>query len=123
MTRDPLGPLRVIDRLEVGPPDLRPDRVVVPYRVVRGRATDSRDLIYKYAEDVFDPGEPASLNLASMIGAQVAVNYGLFCRRIVFRGAHDATDRKFIEEVARHTAREILVKKFLEPNPFLTGEI
>ena len=43
----------------------------------------SSELIYSYEEKVFDPSEPESQNLADMIAAQVAVNYGLFCRSIV----------------------------------------
>ncbi len=57
-----------------------------------------------------------------MIAAQVALNYGLFCDEIVFQGSFDRHDRRFIEEMASNTAREIYVKKFLEPNPFLLGE-
>lgn len=116
---DALGVLRVIDRLEVGSPRIEPRRLVVPHTVTRGGASDSRDLVFKYEDDVFDPGDPLSLNLASMVAAQVAMNYGLFCGSITFRGAYDEHDRKFIEEMTRHTAREIFVKKILEPNPFL----
>ena len=49
-----------------------------------------------------------------MIGAQVALNYGLFCRKIVFHGIFDGTDRRFLSDMAQNTAREIYVKKFLE---------
>ncbi|MEX1309997.1 MAG: creatininase family protein, partial [Candidatus Sulfomarinibacteraceae bacterium] len=72
-----------------------------------------------YDEDVFSPGDPASANLASMIAAQVALNYGLFCREMVFRGPFDRNDRRLLQEMAANTAREIYVKKFLEENPFL----
>ena len=57
-----------------------------------------------------------------MIAAQVAINYGLFCRAMVFHGAYDEADQRFIRDMAENTAREIYVKKFLEPNPFLVGE-
>jgi hypothetical protein len=57
-----------------------------------------------------------------MIAAQVALNYGLFCRDIVFNGLFDKTDRRFLREMAENTAREIFVNKFLAPNPFLVGE-
>ena len=56
-----------------------------------------------------------------MIAAQVALNYGLFCEKIVFHGLFDETDRRFLRDMAENTAREIYVKKFLEPNPFLQG--
>jgi creatinine amidohydrolase/Fe(II)-dependent formamide hydrolase-like protein/7-cyano-7-deazaguanine synthase in queuosine biosynthesis len=56
-----------------------------------------------------------------MMAAQVALNYGLFCDELVFHGWFDEHDRGFIEEMAQNTAREIFVKKFLEPNPFVIG--
>jgi creatinine amidohydrolase/Fe(II)-dependent formamide hydrolase-like protein len=114
--------LQVIDRLEVGPVLLERKRVVAPYTVHRGRKRDSFDLIYRYEEAVFDPDDPAAFNLASVVTAQVALNYGLFCREIVFRGPFDRNDRKLLVEMAANTAREVYVKKFLEPNPFLVGE-
>jgi len=119
---DPLKILSAIRRLEVGPVALEPRKLSVPYRVVRGGARDETDLVYRFEEDVFDPGDPASVNLAGMMGAQVALNYGLFCEEIVFRGPFDSHDRRFLEEMAQNTAREIFVKKLLEPNPFLVGD-
>ena len=114
--------LRVIDRLEVGPVRLERKRVVAPYTVIRGRKRESLDFIYRYEEAVFEPDDPAALNLASVVSAQVALNYGLFCREIVFHGPFDRHDRKLLVEMAANTAREIYVKKFLEPNPFLVGD-
>jgi creatinine amidohydrolase/Fe(II)-dependent formamide hydrolase-like protein len=84
---------------------------------------DRFELAYKYEEPVFDPKDPEASNLASIILAQVALNYGLFCREIVFHGAFDESDRRFLTEMAANTAREIYVKKILEPNPFLTEEM
>ncbi len=120
---DPLALLEVVDRLEVGPPALAPDRVKVPYRVVRGEQADVFDLTYRYGEKVFDPAATADRNLASMMGAQVALNYGLFCREIVFRGRFDRHDRRFLERMMANTAREIYVNKILEPNPFLDPSV
>lgn len=117
---DPLAVLEVIDRLEVGPVTLLPDRLKVPYRAVRGDVDNVFELVYRYGEEVFDPESPADRNLAAMIGAQVALNYGLFCREIVFKGPFDREDQRFIERMAANTAREIYVKKILEPNAFLT---
>jgi creatinine amidohydrolase/Fe(II)-dependent formamide hydrolase-like protein/7-cyano-7-deazaguanine synthase in queuosine biosynthesis len=114
--------LSVIRRLEVGPARLERKRLVTPYRVATARGSVGADLVYSYEEDVFDPGNPADRNLASVIGAQVALNYGLFCEEIVFHGPLDAVDRAFLLASARNTAREIYVKKFLEPNPFLRGK-
>ncbi|MCC6746018.1 MAG: creatininase family protein [Deltaproteobacteria bacterium] len=119
--KDPLRPLTVIRRLEVGPVELQPTRLVCPYRVVQKEGSHVFELSYVFEEEVFTPGEPASENLAAMMAAQVALNYGLFCKEIVFAGPFDAVDRQFLEEMARNTAREIYVKKFLEPNPFIVG--
>jgi len=118
-----LSPLLVIERLEVGPIRFEPRRLIAPYKVVQAAKEDSIDLIYHFEEDVFDPDEPGSKNLASMIAAQVALNYGLFCKEIIFHGCFDRYDRVFLEEMAQNTAQEIFVKKFLEPNHFLCGDI
>ena len=117
--KDPLKVLVTIDRLTVGPVQLEPARLVMPYEVTRGGSTERLELIYRYEEPVFDPSSEADRNLASMIGSQVALNYGLFCKEMVFRGPFDRHDRRFLEEYAAHTAREIFAVKFLEPNPFL----
>ena len=118
---DELDVLSVIDRLEVGPVHMAKRRLVCPYTVIRGGEQGSRNLIYTYQEDVFALGDAVSKNLANVIAAQLALNYGLFCKKIVFRGTYDAADQRFLQEMARNTAREIYVNKFLEPNAFLTG--
>ncbi len=120
--RDAFEVLMVLDRLEVGPPRVEPRRLVMPYAVTRGGKTESTELVYRWEEDVFDPADPGAENLAAMVGAQLALNYGLFTREIVFRGPFDRHDRRFLTDMARNTAREIFVKKVLEPNPFLTGD-
>ena len=116
---NPLDVLAVIDRLEVAPAQVEPRRLVARYSVTRNGETHTNDLIYRFEEDVFTPGEPESLNLASMMSVQAAINYGLFCNEIVLQGRFDRHDWRFIKEMAQNTAREIFVKKFLEPNPFL----
>ncbi len=119
--KDPMDVLGVIRRLEVGPVKLKPRSVTAPYKVTQDGEVHTNELIYRFEEDVFVADEPASLNLASMMAAQVALNYGLFCDELVFRGLFDEHDRTFLAEMAQNTAREIFVKKFLEPNPFLRG--
>ncbi len=119
---DPFEVLSIWDRLEIGPVRLERKRLIAPYRLFYDGKTEETELIYSYEEGVFDPTEPESRNLADMIAAQVAINYGLFCGQIVFRGIYDATDRQFLRDMAENTAREIYVKKFLEPNPFLLGK-
>ncbi len=116
---NPLAALKVIEKLEVGPVKLEANRLSTPYRVTVKGQTDSMELSFRYEEDVFDRNDPGSLNLAGMISIQPALNYGLFCDEILFHDPFDRPDRRFIEEMAGNTAREIFVKKFLEHNPFL----
>jgi hypothetical protein len=118
----PLDILCVIDRMDVGPVRVERNRLICPYRVTCNGKTETEELIYRFEEGVFAPDEAASLNLASIISAQVGLNYGLFCKEIVLHGLFDRHDQRFIKEAAENTAREIFVKKFLEPNPFLIGE-
>jgi creatinine amidohydrolase/Fe(II)-dependent formamide hydrolase-like protein len=120
---DPLDALRAFDRLEIGPARVEKRRVITPYRVTGPGEPAQIELIYRWEEDVFDPGDPADVNLASLVTAQVALNYGLFCDELVFHGPFDRHDRRLLEDMARNTAREIYVKKFLEPNPFLVGAV
>eukprot|EP00913_Durusdinium_trenchii_P008994 g8460.t1 len=120
---DPLSRLLVIDRLDVGPTRIEPRRVVTPYAVHAQGQSDTLEFVYRFEEDVFDPADPSAANLAAMMGAQVALNYGLFCREIVFHGPFDATDRRFLDEMMANTSREIFVKKFLEHNPFLKEDV
>ena len=117
---NPLAPLIVLDRLEVGPVEITARGLRMPYRVTRDGVTEETELSYRFEEDVFDPADPEAVNLASMIGAQVALNYGLFCREIAFRGLFDEHDRAFLAEMADNTACEIYVNKILMPNPLLT---
>lgn len=114
-----LAALQVLDALRVGPVRVERDRLVCPYAVTRDGTVTTQDLIYRFEESVFQPGDPGSHSLAAMAGAQVALNYGLFCKEIIFEGPFDPADRRFLREMAANTAREIFVKKFLEPNPFL----
>jgi len=120
---DPLRVLECIDRLTVGPVKLEPLRLVMPYVVEQGGQRTERELTYRYERDVFDPSSIADRNLASLVGVQVALNYGLFCREMVFVGPFDRHDRRFIEEYTAHTAREIFAIKFVESNPFLAPEV
>lgn len=119
---DPLAMLTVIDKLEVGPASVSKNKVTTPYKVTRGNKVDSFDLEYRFEEEVFKPEDLYSQNLAHTITAQVALNYGLFCKQIIFHGLYDSYDQKFIREMAANTAREIYVMKFLQPNPFLLDE-
>ncbi len=118
---DPLAMLEVFDTLEVGLLRLEKRKLSAPYRLKWPGGSDIIDLVYSYEEDVFDPDDPSHQNLANMIAAQVALNYGLFCKKLIFNGNFDSVDQRFLRDIADNTAREIYVKKFLEENPFLIG--
>jgi hypothetical protein len=98
LTYKGLKSLQVINRLEVGLIRLEPRRLIAPYKVFQETKEDTLDLIYHFEEDVFDPDEPASRNLATMMAAQVALNYGLFSKEIIFHGCFDKHDRFFLIE-------------------------
>lgn len=119
-----LAHLAVLERLVVGPVRLEPDRVETVYRVERMDGTaEETSLVFRFEEPVFDMEDPACLNLGAMMTAQVALNYGLFCREIVFNGPFDTVDQRFLTDMMENTSREIYVKKLLEPNPFLLPEL
>ena len=82
--------------------------------------TLSNDLVYSYSEAVFEQ-DAESVNLASVMLSQVALNYGLFCREMIFDGLFEDTDKRFILDMAENTSRDIYVNKFLMPNEFLTS--
>lgn len=123
MNDDPLSILEVIDLLEVGTPRLEKRKVSSTYRLDKGERQDEIEFSYVFEEDVFNPDDPGDQNLAAMMCAQIALNYGLFCKEIRFHGLFDSQDIKFLREMAENTSREIYVKKFLEHNPFLTDEV
>ncbi|MBN1196681.1 MAG: creatininase family protein, partial [Candidatus Aminicenantes bacterium] len=115
-----LSALICFDRLEVGPPRLRADRLEAEYRVFAFKGdSEATSMIFRFEEAVFDPSNPVDQNMAAVMAAQVAVNYGLFCRSMVFFGNYDRKDARFLRQMTENTAREIMVKKFLQPNPFL----
>lgn len=109
------------DRLSVGGIEVEPARVKANYTLtLKSGEVVANELIYSYSEKVFDH-TPASMNLASMMVSQVALNYGLFCKEIVFDGLYDDTDKRFILDKMENTSREIYVNKFLTANAFLVA--
>ncbi|MCI0516193.1 hypothetical protein L0128_23510 [candidate division KSB1 bacterium] len=127
---DPLTPanandwfknLLVVDRMEIGPAKIEKKRVVTPYKIIQNGREDINHLIYHFDEAVFHPDDPNSINLANLMTAQGAINYGLFCKEMVFKGLFDEVDQQFILDMSINTAQEIYAKKFLEYNHFLLG--
>lgn len=117
----PLDALKVIDRLEIGPLKLQKKRLISKYTLIKDNKEDDFELIFNYKDEVFNPNEHDSQNLGAMIAAQAALNYGLFCKEIVFHDFFDKYDRRFLKDMAENTAREIFINKFLRPNPFILG--
>jgi creatinine amidohydrolase/Fe(II)-dependent formamide hydrolase-like protein len=110
----------VFKRLKTGPIGIEPKRIKVPYSITKlDGETLSNELIYTYSEKVFDKNQLESANLASMMAVQVAMNYGLFCKELVFDGMYDDADRRFIVDMIENTSREIYVNKLLGANEFL----
>ncbi|MBF0290025.1 MAG: hypothetical protein HQM14_19585 [SAR324 cluster bacterium] len=81
--------------------------------------TVSFELIYSYEHAYFNKKNPIDVNLASMMLAQVAINYGLFFDEIEFDGLYNKIDQQFIRDMMENTSREILTNKLLIKNEFL----
>ncbi len=99
---------------------VEPKRVKATYSVIKDDGSEvSNQLIYTYNAPYFDMKSGRDVNLASMMVAQVALNYGLFFEEIVFDGLYDLTDQRFLKDMMENTSREILVMKFYGKNEFL----
>lgn len=81
--------------------------------------SESFELIYSYESSYFNKRNGHDVNLASMMLAQVALNYGLFFETIEFDGLYDKTDQGFITDMMENTSREILTNKLLVKNEFI----
>ncbi len=112
--------LVVFEKIAVRDLHIEPKRVRATYVLTQFDGHEVSDpLIYSYEHPVFDPSASEDVNLASMMLAQVAVNYGLFCKVLEFEGLFDQTDRRFLIDAIENTAREIYVNKFLCENEFI----
>lgn len=110
----------VFEQLTVHQLVVSPRQVKATYSLLKkdGQTVET-ELIYSYEEAFFQPNSWASINLASMMVAQVAMNYGLFCQKIVFKGLYEAADQRLILDMTENTSREIYVHKLLQPTEFL----
>lgn len=110
----------VFDYLKVHEIVVEPKRMKATYTLGKtsGEAV-SNTLIYAYTEKVFDPRNWEDRNLASTMAVQVALNYGLFCKQIIFDGTFDEKDQSFLRAVMENTSREIYIHKLLADNEFL----
>ena len=110
----------VFNTLSIHQLRVEPNRVKAVYTLEKkDGAVISNELIYSFHENCFNPSITGDVNLASMMVAQVAINYGLFCETIIFDGYYDGIDRQFIKNMIENTSREIYVNKLLSKNEFL----
>lgn len=118
-----LRDFQVFKTLTVRDVKVEPCRVSATYALtVDDDRTVFNKLIYRYRKPFFDPGSAQDVNLACMMVAQVAINYGLFCEKLVFQGLYDEVDRQFITDMVENTCREIYVHKLLGRNEFIRPE-
>ena len=102
MTRD----LRVWSTLEVGPVQLEKRRLRMPYVVHHRDGTQQQAVLtLRWASDVFDPTDLADQQLATLAGAQLGLNYGLFADELVLHGPLDAIDAEWLEEMLDNVAK------------------
>ncbi len=110
----------VINKLIVRGVHVKPKRVTAEYCVEHlSGQTASYELVYSYDTAYFNTKNAADINLASMMLAQVALNYGLFCKTIEFDGLFDKADRDFLSSMMENTSREIVANKLLIRNEFI----
>lgn len=115
-----LDSFRVLKKLSVKNIHIEPKKVKAAYVVEKPSGeTNSFELIYSYEKSYFRKDDPADVNLASMMLAQVALNYGLFFETIEFDGLFENLDQRFIIDMMENTSREILTNKLLVKNEFL----
>lgn len=111
---------KVLKRLSIRNIHIEPRRVKALYEVEGfDGETSTFEFIYSYEQAYFDHSSWADVNLASMMLAQAALNYGLFSEIIEFDGLFDPSDQKFLKDMMENTSREILTNKLLVKNEFL----
>jgi hypothetical protein len=110
----------VLKSLRVHKLEVKPKRVSATYELIfKDGSKAANVLFYTYNDPLFDKKEIQDRNLASMMVAQVAMNYGLFCEELIFEGDYDKVDQEFIKVMVENTSREIVANKLLVDNPFL----
>ena len=89
--------LVVFSSLKVHQLIVEPKRVKATYTIVKAdNSIVENELIYTYSTVYFSKKEVVDVNLASMMIAQVALNYGLFFEKIEFDGLFDDADKRFL---------------------------
>ncbi|MFC2117141.1 hypothetical protein ACFLTI_09770 [Bacteroidota bacterium] len=118
-----LESFKVLKKLIVKNIHIEPRKVKAVYCVEKfSGETTITEFIYSYDRPYFNKKNPADVNLASMMLAQIALNYGLFFESIELDGLFDKTDKQFLKYMMENTSREILINKLLVKNEFLKTE-
>ena len=98
----------VLKSLRIHRLEIKPKRVSATYEITRQDGSTAATLLfYTYNHGLFDAKNPADRNLAAMMVAQVALNYGLFCETLILEGPYDEKDRDFIRRMVENTSREV----------------
>ena len=104
-----LDSFKVLKKLSVQDIQIEPKKVKAAYTIEKFTGEkNSYELAYTYENSYFNKNLYEDVNLASMMLAQVAINYGLFFETIEFDGVYDKTDRQFIRDMMENTSRENL---------------
>ncbi len=115
-----LESFKALQKLSVNTIQVETKKVKANYTVEKfSGETSTFELIYSYEHPYFSKKSAPDINLASMMLAQVALNYGLFFETIELDGLFDKTDQQFIKDMMENTSREILTNKLLIKNEFL----
>ncbi|MFW5820253.1 MAG: creatininase family protein [Bacteroidota bacterium] len=111
------------EKLIISSPEIERKKISAEYvlHLPDGRV-EKNMFVYSYESDVFNPDSIIDINLASVVLAQIALNYGLFSKEIEFHGVYDNTDIRFLKDMMENTSREIYVNKLLWDNPFFKKE-
>lgn len=110
----------VINKLSIKNIRIEPKKVKADYNIEKPSGDcASYEFVYSYETPYFNKSMYQDVNLASMMLAQVALNYGLFCETIEFEGIFDKTDQQFLSDMMENTSREILTNKLLVRNEFI----
>ncbi|HUR69288.1 MAG TPA: hypothetical protein VM370_08575 [Candidatus Thermoplasmatota archaeon] len=111
--------------LRVSDPVLKDDASTSTYTFVdkRGRK-HPLTLHYKFPAPLYADANAAMVNQARVHHAIPSLNYGLFCKRIVFEFPLTKADLAYLTQMQGLTAREIYLNRFVgdEPHPLVEAE-
>jgi len=112
--------LKFFRELRVSDPVLRDDASASGYTfVARDGKETTLELRWKFDRPIYASASPAMRNHARVHHAVPALNYGLFCDRIVFEGPLAPADLAYLRRMMDATAREQYLTRFALAQPHL----